>query len=169
MSQSRSDSHLNYRSPPARPRTSPFRQETPDFRSNYVKIGDDFHRSPIPSPTRGRLCSRTPSPNKLNDINEDQTTDFPNYSPTYSPAYSPPHSPAFSHVYPLGKLPPSPTKRSRSPMKQLFGQHGWLGRSTSMKELPSDEYRKTGFKHWSGKLKQRVEEIVSVHTSNSLF
>ena len=54
------------------------------------------------------------------------------------------------------EVPSSPTKRSRSPMKQLFGERGFLGRSTSMKELPSEEYRKKGVKHWSEKIKQRV-------------
>ena len=61
----------------------------------------------------------------------------------------------------------SASKRSRSQVKQLFGEHGWLGRTTSMKELPSDEYRKKGFRHWVKKSKQRVEEIVSYQTSFS--
>jgi hypothetical protein len=45
-------------------------------------------------------------------------------------------------------------------MKQLFGEHGWLGKSMSMKELPTAEYRKGGIKHWGGKLKERVEHLV---------
>lgn len=84
--------------------------------------------------SRGRTITRTPSPVKtLEDIKEDQT-----YTPT-----------------------PSPTKRSRSPFKQMFGENGWLGRSTSMHELPNEKYRKTGIKHWGGKIKQRVENLVS--------
>lgn len=79
------------------------------------------------------MASRTPSPAKLDDIVENGIAEFSQ----------------------------SPVKRSRSPVKQLFGERGWLGRSTSMKELPSEEYRKTGFKHWGGKLKQKVGEIVS--------
>ena len=47
-------------------------------------------------------------------------------------------------------------KRSQSPIKQLFGEKGWLGRSTSMKELPSEEFRKTGIKHWGGKIKEKM-------------
>ena len=89
--------------------------------------------SPPESPTRrGRPINRTPSPVKLEDIKEDQ--------PMNSPS--------------------SPIKRSRSPVKQLFGENGWLGRSTSMKEMPSEEFRKNGIKHWGGKLRQRVELIV---------
>lgn len=85
--------------------------------------------------SRGRTITRTPSPVKtLEDIKEDQTS----------------------------KSPPSPTKRSRSPFKQMFGENGWLGRSTSMNELPNEKYRKTGIKHWGGKIKQRVENLVSV-------
>ncbi len=45
-------------------------------------------------------------------------------------------------------------------MKQMFGERGWLGKSMSMKELPSEEYRKTGLKHWGGKIKHRVEYMV---------
>ena len=85
------------------------------------------------SSTRGRSTFRPPSPTKLDDIAEIPITD----------------------------LRPSPVKRSRSPVKQLFGEHGWLGRSTSMKELPSEEYRKTGFKHWGEKLKHKVGELVN--------
>ena len=46
-------------------------------------------------------------------------------------------------------------------MKQLFGPHGWLGKSMSMKELPSE---KGGFKQFGGKLKQRIEHLVSSGT-----
>lgn len=85
--------------------------------------------------SRGRTITRTPSPVKvLEDIREDQTSNSP----------------------------PSPTKRSRSPFKQMFGENGWLGRSTSMHELPNERYRKNGIKHWGGKIKQRVENLVSL-------
>lgn len=53
-----------------------------------------------------------------------------------------------------------PKKRARSPMKRMFGEGGWLGKSMSMNELPSEEYRKTGLKHWGGKLKQGVSSLV---------
>ena len=46
-------------------------------------------------------------------------------------------------------------------MKQLFGPHGWLGKSMSMKELPSE---KGGFKQFGGKLKQRIENLVGSGT-----
>ena len=101
----------------------------------------DYHTRPskntdaTSSFSRGRVTTRTPSPIKaLEDIKEDQAS--------YSP--------------------PSPMKRSRSPFKQMFGENGWLGRSTSMNELPNEKYRKNGIKHWGGKLKQRVENMVSL-------
>lgn len=145
MSQSRSESHINYHPAPASIRPH-YQREARDEFMYQMNFGDKPHSPPPPSPVRGRSISRTPSPTKpppssnlsspkkLDDIKEDQPTD------------------------PL----PSPTKRSRSPVKQLFGEHGWLGKSTSMKELPSEQYRKTGIKHWGGKLKQRVGEMVSI-------
>ena len=85
--------------------------------------------------SRGRTITRTPSPVKtLEGIKEDQ----------------------------VSNSPPSPIKRSRSPFKQMFGENGWLGRSTSMNELPNEKYRKNGIKHWGGKIKQRVENLVSL-------
>lgn len=56
----------------------------------------------------------------------------------------------------------SPVQRSRSPMKKMFGENGWLGRSTSLKEVPVEHDWKTGFKQLGGKIKQRVEGIVSI-------
>ena len=55
----------------------------------------------------------------------------------------------------------SPTRRSRSPHKKLFGENGWLGRSTSMKELPAEKYKKPAFKNFGEKIKQRVGDFVS--------
>ncbi|KAI4122441.1 MAG: hypothetical protein LQ338_005818 [Usnochroma carphineum] len=93
---------------------------------------------------RGRVPLRPLSPSKgLEDIEEDQA---PESTRNESLHQIPPVDP-----------PTSPTKRSRSPMKQLFGEKGFLGRSTSMKELPSEEYRKRGVKHLGEKLKHRVE------------
>ena len=90
------------------------------------------------STSRGRTITRTPSPVKtLEDIKEDQAS----------------------------RSPPNPTKRSRSPFKQMFGENGWLGRSTSMNELPNEKYRKTGIKHWGGKIKQRVENLVGLRSA----
>lgn len=98
----------------------------------YTRRSEDTDASS--SFSRGRTVTRTPSPIKaLEDIREDQAS----------------------------ISPPSPTKRSRSPFKQMFGENGWLGRSTSMNELPDEKYRKTGIKHWGGKIKQRVENLVN--------
>ena len=87
--------------------------------------------------SRGRSITRTPSPAKvLEDIKED-------HSPT----------PLITHT---------PRKRSRSPMKKLLGEMGRLGKSMSMKELPSHAFRKDGLKHWGGKVKERVEGLVNL-------
>ena len=109
----------------------------------YEGVADNYHTrssrdtDTSSSPSRGRTHTRTPSPVKtLEDIEEDHGFDSP----------------------------PSPPKRSRSPFKQMFGENGWLGRSTSMNELPNEKYRKTGIKHWGGKIKQRVENLVSLKT-----
>lgn len=113
-----------------------------DFRSDGKHAGEDFHCGQRLSSNRVTLGNRTPSPRRLNDIKEEQGTN--------------------SFIENSAAYPPSPIKRSRSPVKQLFGEQGWLGRSTSMRELPSEEFRKTGIKHWGGKLKQRIEYIVSL-------
>ena len=103
-----------------------------------IRLSEEIVVSPPLSPSRGRSGPRTPSPFKLEDIKEDLSPE---------------------------EHPKNPPKRSRSPVKQLFGHNGWLRKSTSMKELPSEEYRKAGnsaFKHWGGKIKQRVEHLVCV-------
>ena len=134
MSQSLSETDFFYR----RQHRAPAVIRSPHFEMKDIEREsplsvDSGLVSPPESPTRrGRPTNRTPSPIKLEDIKEDQPMNFPS----------------------------SPIKRSRSPVKQLFGENGWLGRSTSMKEMPSEEFRKNGFKHWGGKLKQRVELIV---------
>lgn len=89
---------------------------------------------PLPSADRGRPPIRTPSPIKRVERAGGET---------------------------MLESPQSPSTRQRSPMKKMFGENGWLGRSTSMKELPSEQYRKTGLKHWGGKIKQRVEDLVT--------
>ncbi|OJD12132.1 hypothetical protein AJ78_07219 [Emergomyces pasteurianus Ep9510] len=55
----------------------------------------------------------------------------------------------------------SPTKRPRSPHKKLFGENGWLGRSPSSKESPSEKTKKPGFKSLGEKIKQRVEDMTA--------
>lgn len=97
----------------------------------HIRFAND--NDPPIGPPRGHGATRTPSPVKqLEDIKEEASV-----SPRDLP------------------------RRSRSPVKQLFGEKGWLGRSTSMKELPSEEYRKTGIKIWGGKLKQRMIQKVN--------
>ncbi|KAJ8063200.1 hypothetical protein OCU04_008437 [Sclerotinia nivalis] len=65
-------------------------------------------------------------------------------------------------------LPTSPKKRSRSPMKKMFGEHGWLGSSPN-EVIPSvlssksaqkiDKPRKPGMME---KIKNKIEGFVSV-------
>lgn len=142
MSQSRSESHINYCPAPLNIRSHYQREARDEFR-DQSNFGGNLDSPPLPSPVRGRSIRRTPSPAKL---------------PPSARAASPSKLDDIKEDQPADCLL-SPTKRSRSPVKQLFGEHGWLGKSASMKELPSEQYRKTGIKHWGGKLKQRVGEM----------
>lgn len=150
MSQSRSESHIDYRPPPASIH-SHYQHEARDEFKDQTNFGGGFYSPPLSSPVRGRSIRRTPSPTKL---------------PPGANTASPTRLDDIKEDSPADSLL-SPTKRSRSPVKQLFGEHGWLGKSTSMKELPSEQYRKTGIKHWSGKLKQRVGEMVRIYSPPS--
>jgi hypothetical protein len=70
-------------------------------------------------------------------------------------------------------LPPSlaePKKRSRSPMKKMFGEHGWLGRTPNEiqdikhpKQSPSSGKEKTSI---MGKLMTKLGEFVSICIEN---
>ena len=131
MSHSYSDGSMHYRSGQANMRSPRLEDAVTTQGFPYIRFADDDDPPIFPSP-RGRAVTRTPSPVKqLEDIKEEASVS-----------------------------PKAPPKRSRSPVKQLFGEKGWLGRSTSMKELPSEEYRKTGIKVWGGKLKQRMIQKV---------
>ena len=132
MIHSHSEGSIAFRSKPGAIDTSRFNPVISKQNESYAKFGEGVDSS-LRSPTRGRTTSRTPSPVKyLDDVPEDQMLD----------------------------ITPSSTKRARSPIKKMFGENGWLGRSTSMKEIPTDQSRKTGLKNWGGKLKQRVEDLV---------
>jgi hypothetical protein len=67
----------------------------------------------------------------------------------------------------LENLPPSPPKkRSRSPMKKMFGEHGWLGRSPDELDAVNIKSKKPSSgrkekKSVMGKLKTKFEELVS--------
>ncbi|KAL8778915.1 MAG: hypothetical protein Q9213_007188 [Squamulea squamosa] len=143
MSHSISENNISFHRPPG------YKQMAFEESQRYVDPDDAdsqsvySQESPSFARSRGRPIPRTPSPVKiLEDIREDQTPEcIRNHSPQRSLAMDP---------------PASPDKRSRSPMKQLFGERGILGRSASMKELPSDEHRKKGVKHFVEKLNQRV-------------
>lgn len=133
---SQSEGSLAFRSIPNVIDTSGFHPVGSKHKDIFAKPGQGVDIS-LRSPPRGRTTSRTPSPVKyLDDVPEEQAVD----------------------------LTPSSAKRARSPIKKMFGENGWLGRSTSMKELPTDPSRKTGLKNWGGKIKQRVEDLVRVLT-----
>ena len=51
-------------------------------------------------------------------------------------------------------------KRSRSPMKQMFGPKGWLDRVPTDKAIKVEISRKQSLKNWSGKIKQRAGDMV---------
>ncbi|KAL8982775.1 MAG: hypothetical protein Q9205_002808, partial [Flavoplaca limonia] len=112
-------------------------RDDPDNESMYSQESPSF------APPRGRHMPRTPSPVKvLGDIKEDPIPEV---------------SHDRCHLERLPMDPPaSPVKRSRSPMKHLFGEGGFFGRSASMKELPSEEHRKKGMKHLVEKFNERV-------------
>ncbi|KAH0542001.1 hypothetical protein FGG08_003550 [Glutinoglossum americanum] len=106
------------------------------FYGNHIETSEDSHSSrPLSSPADPPLRGRSGSPTKVQFVGENLREEV------------------------VVEIPQSPPKRSRSPMKKMFGENGWLGRSTSMKEKPSEQYQKTGLKHWGGKLRQRVEGL----------
>ena len=150
MSQSLSEGNLEFRSHNAQRRAGQTKHrrlasdEIPIRRSEDTAISSSPSRGAVSSSSsRGRNILRTPSPFKLEDIEE-----------------------ASRSVEELAKFPP---QRSRSPMKQLFGEHGWLGQSMSTKDFPSEGHRKKpGLKEWGGKLKQRVEHLVGLPVSDLL-
>lgn len=143
MAHSQSEGNIMFRPGPASSssgRTSAFSHiNYPNEDDPRMRLSLDTNTTSPPL-SRGRSMHRTDSPYRgLEDIKEVQ-------SPVAAAPVTPPHSP--------------PKKRARSPMKRMFGEGGWLGKSMSMNELPSEEYRKRGVKHWGGKLKQGVSNLV---------
>ena len=116
-------------------------------------------QSPQGSLSKGHAINRnlTRSPTKtLDDVSERDEYDdsLPNTS-----SRAPPPNP--------------PKKRSRSPMKKMFGEHGWLGQSPDEKFDPKLRSKKSFVTHMDfahrpkkigmmGKLKNKFEEIVSI-------
>lgn len=52
--------------------------------------------------------------------------------------------------------PSSPNKRPRSPMKKMFGENGWLSRSTSSTEMSAVQPRSSSFK---GRIMRKFENL----------
>ena len=151
MAHSQSEGNIMYRPGPASSssgRTSAFSHiNYPSEDDPRMRLSMDTSTTSPPL-SRGRSMHRTDSPpynRGLEDIEEVQSPVAAAASAAVAPV-TPPQSP--------------PKKRARSPMKRMFGEGGWLGKSMSMNELPSEEYRKTGLKHWGGKLKQGVSTLV---------
>ncbi|KAL8833546.1 MAG: hypothetical protein Q9170_004201 [Blastenia crenularia] len=143
MSHSMSENNMSFRQNHGHNQFPSASHQQPDQYEFANTTSDDGPDTTSHGPARGRLPVRTTSPTKmLEDISEVQTP--VGISDHSADTILPTHPPA------------SPIKRSRSPMKRLFGDNGFLGRSTSMKELPSDEYRRKGVKNLGEKLKQRV-------------
>ena len=94
------------------------------------------------SPQRRWPSTRTPSPTKrlpdLPNLEENEELNFPM----------------------------TPTKRSRSPTKRMFGEKGWLNQSPSAKDASSEQNRKTGIKALGGKIKQRMGDLVSLASTH---
>lgn len=131
LPQSRSEGYISQHDQPARPQNSHY--YIPPTLHEVPDDGEvNDENDPIERPARGRSISRSPSPLKiLQDIDEDS--------------------------FLMDQA--SPRKRSRSPHKKLFGEGGWLSKSTSLKEL-SREQKRNGFKAWGEKLKNRMEDLV---------
>ena len=51
----------------------------------------------------------------------------------------------------------SPTKRSRSPMKQMFGDRGWLHRGNSMNQIAGQKPKLLGFRNLASKVIQKAD------------
>ncbi|KAI4096849.1 MAG: hypothetical protein LQ344_000649 [Seirophora lacunosa] len=143
LSQSVSENNITFRRNDD-PRQLPHKPS--QYFQYYDAVNTTANQDSLPSQSaraRGRLPARNLSPSKgLEDIEEDQSP-------------KPVQDGRSLEEKPI-LLPTSPTKRSRSPMKQLFGENGFLGRSTSMKELQSEDYRKKGVKHLGEKFKHCV-------------
>lgn len=56
-------------------------------------------------------------------------------------------------------------RRPRSPLKKLFGEHGWLSKSSSMKDLGSDLSRPSHLQRLGNRLKGKVGDLVTYPAS----
>jgi hypothetical protein len=109
----------------------------------------DEYRSSPKSASPSRYATRSPT-KVMGDVSEDDEYDdrIINADPFLSPT------------------PSSPKRRSRSPMKKMFGENGWLGRSPNEAQEGNFQSKKSshGRKEKSsvmGKLRTRIEEFVS--------
>lgn len=135
MSQSFSESTLDFRKDLQKNGTGPLNHTTLASAVSGLRLSEDTSYSSNSSSSRGRSLLRTPSPTKDLDIIEEVPSSEERSS--------------------------SPIKRSRSPVKQLFGENGWLGKS--MDKRSGSEPRKNTLKHWGDKIRQRVDHLVSSH------
>lgn len=135
----------SYRDNPATPaRVVAYYEENPakaSRRRGQTSEGGHYYDSAgrSESPVRGRTTSHSPVKSLPDVIERDEV-----------------------HV----EIPESPVKRSRSPMKKMFGEGGWLGRTSSMDEFPDERYRKPGM---MDKIKHKFEEFVRRHVVFATF
>jgi hypothetical protein len=111
------------------------RQESP-LRAPPRNIGDSYGPS---SPTTSRHGARSPTKTLRDVVERDE-------------------------VQPEIVRTPSPKKRSRSPMKKMFGENGWLGRSPAEAPETTDNVvidRKEK-RTMMGKLRNKLGEIVNI-------
>jgi hypothetical protein len=136
-------------SPPRRGRQ---RGEEPTSRSPSRRRRQEYVQSSFPQASTRERLSRSPTKTLDDVVERDEVIiRFPSLSPSPSP----------------------PKRRSRSPMKKMFGDHGWLGHSTDPKEKAKPRPEKftivpkehSTIRHKKstvmGKIKNKFEEFVS--------
>lgn len=135
------------------PRQPPLDNSTiQDFRSPSQMLSQTQHL--CPPPNSSSPCRHTRSPTRiLADVSEHE--EFDSNVNTADIISTP--------------IPSTPKKRSRSPMKRMFGEHGWLGRSPDELEAVKLKTKKSslGRKEKAsvmGKLRTKLEELVSPTT-----
>jgi hypothetical protein len=144
------------------------RQYTPDYdsRVDTYRTPQDYtadHRSRSPS----RLPAQTHNENVSASMNDRYLTNSP--TKTLDDVFE--RDEAGEQYLDAPSSPPK--KRSRSPMKKMFGEHGWLGRSPDeledvklrVRKASSRKEESTGSPQkktsMMGKLKNKFEEFVS--------
>lgn len=145
-----SENNIQYFSGPGRVRPADY-YVPPYLREADLPYDTEQHEAVI-SPERGRSTRRAVSPVIMPQVEEE-----------------------IEEVLELSK---GVRKRSRSPHKILFGDNGWLTRSQSVKDIAKPELadeviedtpRKSGLKLWRGRMRQKLNGLVSRLTTKILI